>query len=148
MRYLFKDLLPWKYYWPYPDLFCELVYRAEFGLNWPLTEKQTAQLDRNQEVLVDLLEISPELIGQLYSRDAITRRHKEHICSISSLAFRNEAFLDILRRRSFWNYKQTIECLRTSQHRVTRKVADILEEGGNCVAFSWWYYLLTHDEPV
>src|SRR6218665_4154292 len=103
-----------------------LVYNAEFDLNWPLTQKQITQLDRNQEVLVELLEISPEMVDQLYSRGVITRRHKEHICSISSVAFRNEAFLDILRRRSFWNYKQTIECLRTSQHRVTRKAADIL----------------------
>src|SRR5688572_5300185 len=84
-------------------------------------------LNINQEVLVELMEMSPELIEKLYSRNILNKRHKDFICGQLSELKKSETFLDILRRRSFRDYKETIKCLRASNQ---KHIAEILEGGG------------------
>src|SRR6218665_2726691 len=105
------------------------VYNPKFGGDWPLTDRQMTTLHMNQEILLELLEMSPQLIEELYSRNVVTKRHKDFICGQQLSEFkRSETFLDILRRRSFRDYKETIKCLRASNQ---KHIAEILEGGGN-----------------
>ena len=104
------------------------VYNPKFGGDWPLTDRQMTTLNMNQEILLELLEMSPQLIEELYSRKVLTRRHNDFICGQFSKFKKIETFLDILRRRSFRDYKETIKCLRASNQ---THIAEILEGGGN-----------------
>lgn len=106
-----------------------LEYSTEFGEDWPLTKKEISILDTNDRHLVDLLELS-DLLGRLYSSDVITSRQMDSISSKPTSHGKNEALLDILRRRSLRHYRKAITCLHQSQQ---SHIAEILEEGGGMI---------------
>lgn len=74
------------------------------------------------------MDMSPELIEELYSKNVITMRHYDFICGPLSELKKSETFLDILRRRSFRDYKEAIKCLRSTNQ---QHIAGIFEGGGN-----------------
>src|SRR6218665_213122 len=113
------------------------AYNPKFGGDWPITDRQMMALNVNQEILLELMEMSPELIEELYSRNVLTKRHKDFISGQLSELKKSETFLDILRRRSFRDYKETIKCLRASKQ---THIAEILEGGGNLLLSTTYFY--------
>src|SRR6218665_1472197 len=92
---------------------CVTEHCPELGDDWPLTEREISILDKNQRVLVDLLECC-DLLGLLYSHDVINRRQRDFVKSKTVTHEKNDALLEILRRTSLHNYKKTIRCLHLS----------------------------------
>lgn len=114
-----------------------------FREDWPLTRKEMTILETNHRSLVDLLDLT-DLLGRLYSSDVINRRQMDSISSKPTSHEKNEALLDILRRRSLRDYIQTIACLRLSQQ---RHIAETLDKGGGISQIgselvNWWFNYL------
>lgn len=98
-------------------------YDRTFGDNLPLTYKEEKTIDLNRDIIISLLRNFSELAQELYWKEVINERQRDHICSLVNTKA-NEALLDILKRRSIQNYKDTIECLRETNQTL---VADILD---------------------
>jgi len=107
-------------------IFRSLEYKAEFGGDWPLGEKEVSTLDANEESLVDLLDTT-DLLSRMFSTRVINRRQMEFIYSKPTSYEKNEELLGILRRSSLSNYWQTIKCLRSSNQ---SHIAEIFDKGG------------------
>lgn len=103
-----------------------LEYSDEFDEDWPLTGKEISILDTNHGSLVDLLQL-PDLLGLLCSTKVINKRQNDSISSKATPHERNDALLDILRRRSLRDYHNTIICLCDSQQ---TGIAELLDSGG------------------
>jgi len=100
-----------------------LEYKAEYGGDWPLTEKEMSSLDTNQESLVDLMDCS-DLLVRLFSANVINGRQRETISSEPTNHRRNEVLLDILRKRSIDDYRSDVSTttwsdVSTNQIKVT-----------------------------
>lgn len=91
-----------------------------------MTEREVSILDANQECLVDLLELV-DLLSCLHSTNVINKRQMELISSQQTSFKRNDTLLNILRRRSLRDYRQTIACLLLSNQ---KHIAEIFENGG------------------
>jgi len=80
-----------------------------------LTENEISILDTHREVLLDLVLVDcSELLTSLYSANVINGRQRETIFSEPTDHKRNEALLDVLRRRSVDDYRQVVRCLHES----------------------------------
>ena len=103
---------------------------GEYGEDWPLRDSEISILTTNQESLVDLLELI-DLLRLLYSSNVINKRQRESISSKQTSHEKNEALLDILRRRSIHDYNITIKQLH---HTKQSHIAKLFERGGgrNC----------------
>lgn len=101
-------------------------YDRTFGDNSPLTYKEEKTIDLNRDIIISLLRNSSELAEKLYWKEVINERQKDHICSLVDTKA-NEALLDILRRKSIQNYKDTVKCVREANQTL---VADILDGQG------------------
>lgn|SRR6218665_2542622 len=88
-------------------------------------------LDANEESLIDLLDLSI-LLDLLCLSKVINNRQRVFISSEPNPHRRTEALLDILRRCSLHDYRQTISCLRQSNQ---SHIADVFESGGGRVSF-------------
>lgn len=103
-----------------------LEYADTYGEEWPLTSKEMSILDTNHGSLVDLLDLT-DLLSLLYSSKVINNRQKDSISSKPTLHEKSEALLQILRRRSLRDYRETVTCLHMSQQ---SHIAEILSIGG------------------
>lgn len=101
-------------------------FKPEFGGDWPLTEKEISIIDANHTTLINLLEPC-ELTYLLFATDVINSRQKDSIASKLTNHEKNEVLLDILTRRSLFDYHKTISCLHASNQ---SHIAQILDEGG------------------
>jgi len=86
-------------------------YRPEFKDDWPLTELQTANLNRKQRTLIDAMDGIDFVSVDLFSESIINSRHKETIHSQSTEHEKSEVLLDLMVRQSQANYSKTIACL-------------------------------------
>lgn len=104
----------------------------EFEDDWPLTEREIFILDTNQQSLVDTLDMSSELLPNLYSSAVVNIRQRDFVSSKTTSHEKNDTFLDMLRRSSLRNYRKTIHFLHLSKQ---SHIADVLKEGGGkCLA--------------
>src|SRR6218665_4133684 len=72
------------------------VFRPEFNNDWPLTELQTANLNRKQRTLIDAMDGIHFLSVDLFSQSIINSRHKETIHSQSTEHEKSEVLLDLM----------------------------------------------------
>lgn len=89
-------------------------FNPKYGEDWPLTTNEMSKLDVNQNSLIAKLELS-DLLGRLYSSNVINMRQMNFISSKPDPESRTETLIDILRRRSLRDYRQTISCLHISK---------------------------------
>lgn len=102
-------------------------------------EKDISTLRANHGRLVEIIDPC-DLVMRLFSAEVITSRQKEFISSRRSCTEQNEAMLEILRRRSFNDYRTAIDCLCQSNQ---SHVAELLVQGGG----NWYYYADRWDVP-
>lgn len=100
--------------------------------NRPLTDKEETTINVNQEILVELIERTSQLAQQLHFKGVVNKRQMDYICGHPGDMKKNEALLDILRKRSIRDYQETICILRMSGQDF---VADILQKGGTCSVY-------------
>lgn len=98
-------------------------YKAAFDGCWPLRKEEIKVLDINHECLVDLIE-TEDLIMRMFAKGVLNVRQKDFIASKATPHEKNEALLDILRRRSLKDFLVTIACLKETNQ---THIAEILE---------------------
>lgn len=103
------------------------VYRDQFGLDWPQTDREAGILQRNFEPLTTSLDTVHGFLTILFSYSIIGKLQLDFISSKKTSFDRAKAFLDILRRFSLKKYFQTAECLKES---TQDHIAEILVKGG------------------
>ena len=93
----------------------------------PLSEEECSRIDTNLRTLMDDI-TPPEIISYLYSKKCINDWQKEHLeKACKGMRKQNQELVEVLRRRSYANFKTFIEILRKTRH---LNAAQVLEEGG------------------
>lgn len=107
--------------------FFPAVYASQFGLDWPLEEKELNFLRCNFKQLSSVLDTKSDFLGQLLSKKVINVRQMDYIWKKSLRFDCNEAFLEILNQSSLKAYNLTAICLRESNQ---ESVSTLFEKGG------------------
>lgn len=101
-------------------------YEIDFGLDWPLSDKENEILDSNRESLIDTIDTSG-LLFQLYAKGVVNIRQRDLIQSKPTNYKSNEVLIDLVTRLSRKSFFIFINCLRESNQSY---IADILENKG------------------
>jgi len=107
-------------------MFVSTEYDGKYGEEWPLTVKEILTIDTNQNTMIELLNLS-DVLGRLRSSNVINKRQEASISSESTPFKKTEVLLEILRRRSLCDYRNTISCLENSNQ---NRIAELLKSGG------------------
>ena len=93
----------------------------------PLTSREENILDKNREVIVDVLTDLMQVVEQLYLHGVLNEIQKNRIKSSSPITNNGEMLVDMVRRRSIKDFQTVSRCLRSMRQGL---IADILEGGG------------------
>ena len=98
---------------------------------WPLTDRQLLSINRHQDNLIDLIELSNGgMFNGLASIGVITRRQMQYLVALATDdTGKVRSLLDLLTRRSQLHYNSFLELLRNTNQ---DHVASLLESGGKC----------------
>lgn len=117
----------WFYFAVWWFFYYVAVYTPQFGLDWPLGEKELHFLRTNLGTLIEMLDTEGDLLGWLLSMKVINAKQMEHIKKKPTSFDCNEAFLEILNQSSLKAYHLTTICLRESNQ---VSVSELFENGG------------------
>ena len=95
----------------------------------PLTEMERNCLRSKRTFLVDQLLLDYGLLAALNAFNCLNDRHVEGIKTHVKFSDQIGELLDIMKRRSFAQYKQFVECVRATHQEHVVRVFD--SEGGN-----------------
>ena len=95
----------------------------------PLTEIERKYLRSKCTFLVDQLLLDHGLLTALHAVDCLNDRHLDGIKAHVKRPDQIGELLDIMKRRSFAQYKQFVECVRATHQEHVVRVFD--SEGGN-----------------
>lgn len=118
-------------------LFSISEYSIKFGGEWPLTNKETLTIRRNDKALVDVMKFH-ELAVLLYQTGVINKEQREYVFQQLGKCEKKEALLEILTRSSLRSYWQTIRCLHQTNQSY---IADLLEKGGGEYSVDLFWYI-------
>ena len=86
-----------------------------------MNDEQLSRLQKNQPILVRILNVKDGLAAELLAADCITWRQKEYIESATTESESNTRLIDIVRRGSQIDFHKFIKCLnKTGQRHVSR----------------------------
>ena len=95
----------------------------------PLTEIERKYLRSKHKFLVDELFLEYGLLAALLAVNCLNDRHVDGIKTHINRPDQIGELLDIMKRRSFAQYKQFVECVRATHQEHVVRVFD--SEGGN-----------------
>ena len=95
----------------------------------PLTEKERNNLRAKHTFLVDQLLLDYGLLTALHAINCLNDRHVDGIKTHVKRPDQIRELLDIMKRRSFAQYKQFVECVRATNQEHVVRVLD--SDGGN-----------------
>lgn len=96
----------------------------------PLPDQQQDQLSVSLQNLLKMME-PEEVISRLYSEKCINQLQCEHLTTMSIRASKIRELVDILKKRSYADFKKFLDILKKDNQ---GHVAKIIEEGGE---FTW-----------
>lgn len=104
------------------------MYLSKFAGDWPLGKREINIIDKNVTFLKRKLDTSGGLLTEMLKYNTITQWQEESVSEQQGNIQKNTALLDIIRRGSLSDYRNTIDRLtETGQGHL----AAILREGGS-----------------